>query len=215
MGIMGLLGKASGASGFGSGFGRSVFDNGLVLGKTLYLGHGMNKASSGAVAKFFNDSDEMRSAGFELYCPDLENSKPMDLSATMMIHCCVATMAIGSHLGMFCARYFRRESNKSDFNRAMGAGTGDKLRQSKSGVTVELFQSYMALPIPTGTKFVNQSVPGEGDLVGLFMNEVAKRCATCPVGFQRAGTLGFGQLAIALMNDTIKGFEDAIAKFHL
>ena len=214
MGIMDLLGKASGASGFGSAFGRSVFDNGLALGKTLYIGHGTNKATSGAVAKFFNDSDEMRSAGFELYCPDLENWKPVDLSATMTIHCCVASMAIGSHLGMFCARYFKRESNKSDFNRAMGAGTGDKLRQSKDGITVDLFQSYMALPIPNGTKFVNESVPGEGDLVGFFMNEVAKRCTTHPVGFQRAGTLGFGKSAIALMNDTIKGFEDAIAKFH-
>ena len=126
MEIMDLLGKASGASGFGSAFGRSVFDNGLALGKTLYIGHGTNKATSWAGAKFFNDSDEMRSAGFELYCPDLENWKPVDLSAAMTIHCCVASMAIGSHLGMFCARYFKRESNKSDFNRAMGAGTGDK-----------------------------------------------------------------------------------------
>jgi len=115
---------------------------------------------------------------------------------------------------MFCARYFKRESNKSDFNRAMGAGTGDKLRQSKSGITVELFQSYMALPISSGTKFVNESAPGEGDLVGFYMKEVVKHCATCPVGFQRTGNLGFGQPAIALMNDTIKGFEDAIAKFH-
>jgi len=46
------------------------------------------------------------------------------------------------------------------------------------------------------------------------MNEVAKRCATYPVGFQRSGALGFGKSAIALMNDTIKGFEDAIARFH-
>jgi hypothetical protein len=214
MGIMDLLGKASGASGYGSAFGRSVLDNGLALGKTLYIGHGTNKATSGAVAKFFNDSDEMRSAGFDLYCPELENWRPVDMSATMTIHCCVAGMAIGSHLGMFCARYFSRDSNKSDFNRAMGAGTGDKLRQSNNGITVELFQSYMALPIPNGTKFVNETVPGEGDLVGFFMSEVVKRCATYAVGFQRSGPLGFGKPAIALMNDTIKGFEDVIAKFR-
>jgi hypothetical protein len=214
MGIMELLGKTSGAAGFGSAFGRSAFDNGLALGKTLYIGHGTNKATSGAVAKFFNDSDEMRSAGFELFCPDSEKWKPEDLSTTMAIHCCAASMAIASHLGMFCARYFKRESNRSDFNRAMGAGTGDKLRQSKSGITVELFQSYMALQIPNGTKFVNESAPGEGDLVGFFMNEVTKSSATYPVGFQRSGTLGFGKPAIALMNGTIKGFEDAIAKFH-
>jgi hypothetical protein len=115
---------------------------------------------------------------------------------------------------MFCARCFSRDSNKSDFNRAMGAGTGDKLRQSNNGITVELFQSYMALPIPNGTKFVNETVPGEGDLVGFFVSEVVKRCATYAVGFQRSGPLGFGKPAIALMNDTIKGFEDVIAKFR-
>ena len=38
MGIMDLLGKASGASGFGSAFGRSVFDNGLALGKAVEAG---------------------------------------------------------------------------------------------------------------------------------------------------------------------------------
>jgi hypothetical protein len=214
MGIFDLLGKASGASAFGSAFGRSVFDNGLALGKVLYIGHGTNKATSGAFAKFFNNSEEMRSAGFELYCPDLEDLKPVDLSATMTVHCCVASMAIGAHLGMFCARCFNRENNKSDFNRAMGAEVADKLRQSKNGITVELFQRYMGLQIPTGTKFVNDSVPGEGDLIGFFMKEVVKSCVTYPVGFQRAGSLGFGKSAIALMNDTVKGFEDAMAKFH-
>lgn len=214
MGIMDLLGKASGASGFGSASGRSVFDNGLALGKRLYIGHGTDKATSGAMARFFNDSDDMRSAGFALYCPDSESLQSVDLSATMAIHCCIASMAIESHLGMFCASYFRRESNKRDFNRAMGAGTGEKLRQSKDGMTVELFQSYMALPIPNGTKFVNEDVPGEGDLVGFYLNEVTKRCAAYPVGFQRGGMLGFGEPAIALMNDTITRFEGAIAKFH-
>jgi hypothetical protein len=214
MGIMDLLGKASGVSGFGSAFGRSVFDNGLALGKTLYIGHGTNKATSGAEAKFFNDSHEMRSAGFELYCPDLDNWRPVDLSATMKIHCCAASMAIASHLGIFCSRYFSRESNKSDFNRAMGAGTGDKLRQSGDRITVELFQSYMNTAIPAGLKFVNSDVPGEGDLVGFYLNEVVKRCASYPIGFQRSGPLGFGPPAVALMDDTIKGFEDALARYR-
>lgn len=123
--------------------------------------------------------------------------------------------AIATHLGMFCATFFSRENNKSDFNRAMGAGTGDKLRESKIGITVELFQRYMAIRIPAGLKFVNDEVPGEGDLIGFFMGEVVKRCATYPIGFQRSGHIGFGKPALRLMNDTIKGFEDAIAKFRL
>jgi hypothetical protein len=214
MGIMDLLGKASGASGFGSAFGRSVFDNGLALGKTLYIGHGIDKSTTRPAAKMFNDSVEMRAAGFELYCPDLATNKPVDTSATMFIHCCAGSMAIASHLGIFCSRFFNRESNKSDFNRAAGAGTADKLRQANNGITVELFQSYMALTIPNGLKFVNENVPGEGDLVGFFMNEVVKRCATYPVGFQRSGPLGFGKPALALMNNTVSGFEDALEKFH-
>lgn len=211
---MDLLGKASGASGFGGAFGRSVYDNGLALGKTLYIGHGTDKSSSPATAKFFETAETMRSSGFELYCPDLERWRSVDTSATLTIHCCAASMAIASHLGMFCSRYFNRESNKSDFNRAMGAGTGDKLRQSGDGIAVELFQSYMNTATPAGLKFVNSDVPGEGDLVGFYLNEVVKRCASYPIGFQRSGPLGFGPPAVALMDDTIKGFEDALARYR-
>ncbi len=214
MGIVDLLGKASGASGFGGAFGRSVFENGLALGKALYIGHGTDKSASPAAAKFFENAEAMRTAGFELYCPDLEKWRPVDTSATLTVHCCAASMVIASHLGMFCSRYFKRESNKSDFNRAMGAGTGDKLRQSGGEITVELFQSYMKIMVPTGLKFVNNDVPGEGDLVGFYLNEVVKRCANYPIGFQRSGPLGFGAPAVALMDDTIKGFEDALARFH-
>jgi hypothetical protein len=134
-------GKAAGAAGFGGAFGRSVFDNGLTLGKTLYIGHGTDKSASPAAAILFENAETMRSSGFELYCPDLEKWRPVDTSATLAVHCCAASMSIASHLGIFCSRYFNRESNKSDFNRAMGAGTAEKLRQSREGITVELFQS--------------------------------------------------------------------------
>jgi hypothetical protein len=214
MGIMDLLGKASGASGFGSAFGRSVYDNGLVLGRTLFLGHGTNKSSSEPIAKMFEDADAMRSAGFELFCPDVDGWKPVDKSNLLANHCGIAGMAIAAHLGMFCATFFSRDNNKSDFNRAMGAGTADKIREVKGGITVELLQTYMAIRIPAGLKFVNDKVPGEGDLVGFFMGEVVKRSATYPVGFQRSGSLGFGKPALSLMNDTITGFENALAKFH-
>jgi hypothetical protein len=214
MGIMDLLGKASGASGFGSAFGRSVYDNGMVLGKTLFMGHGTNKSSSEPIAKMFEDADAMRSAGFELFCPDVDNWRPLEESNLLANHCYVAGMAIAAHLGIFCATFLSRESNKSDFNRALGAGTADKIRAVKSGITVELLQSYMAIRIPAGLKLVNENVPGEGDLVGFFMGEVVRHCATYPIGFQRSGVLGFGKPALSLMNDTIKGFEDAIAKFH-
>jgi len=214
MGIMDLLGKASGASGFGSAFGRSAYDNGMALGKTLYMGHGTNKTSSEPIAKFFEDADGMRSAGFELFCPDLENWRPVNESNMLVNHCCIGGMAIAAHLGMFCATFFSRESNKNDFNRAMGAGTADKIRGVKGAITIDLLQTYMAIRIPAGLKFVNNEMPGEDDLVGFFMGEVVKRCATHPIGFQRSGALGFGKPALSLMNDTIKGFEDAMAKFH-
>ena len=214
MGIMDLLGKASGASGFGGAFGRSVFDNGLALGKTLYIGHGTDKATSGAVAKFFNDSDEMRSAGFELYCPDQENWKPVDLSATMTIHCCVASMAIGSHLGMFCARYFSRESNKSDFNRAMGAGTGDKLRQSNDGITVGAVSKLYGTSNSQWNQICERERSWRRRPCGVLYERSGETLCNLSSWIPKGGTLGFGKPAIALMNDTIKGFEDAIAKFH-
>lgn len=214
MGITDFLAKASGPSGFGSAFGRSVYENGMVLGKTLFMGHGKNRSSSEMVARMFEDGDAMRAAGFEQFCSDVKDWNPEEEVNHLAEHCCVAGMAIAAHLGMFCATFFGRDSSKSEFNRAMGAGTGDKLRESRNGITVELFQSYMAIRIPAGLKFVNDKVPGEGDLIGFFMGEVARRCATCPIGFQRSGPLGFGKPALRLMNDTIKSFEDAIARFR-
>jgi hypothetical protein len=74
-------------------------------------------------------------------------------------------MALATHLGFFCSRYFSKESNKSDFNRAMGSGSAEKLRQSNSGVTVEIFLRYTKLELPSGLKFVKNEIPGEGDLL--------------------------------------------------
>jgi hypothetical protein len=213
MGFMDLLGKASGASGYGSAFGRSVFDNGVGLGKRLYLGHGTDKSGSPAGAKMFEDTLALHVAGFELGCLDLDKELTADPQTPLKIHCCIASICVASRLGMMCSGFFKKESNKSDFNRAMGAGTGEKLRQAQDGITVELFQSYMAVSVPSGLKFVNKDAPGDGDLVGFYVNEAVKRCATYPIGFQRSGPLGFGNPALALMDDTIKRFEDALATY--
>ena len=213
MGLRDLLGQAAGASAFGSTFGRSVVENGSALGRTLYLGHGIDKSTSTSGSRIFDDVTQMRSAGFDLYCPDPEKL-PTEDSSVLSIHCRAASMALATHLGLFCSRYFSRQENKSDFNRAMGRSTADKLRQLNSGVTVEIFQRYTQMDIPTGLKFVNEEMPGEGDLLGFYMNEVARNSSVYTIGFQRKGILGFAVLSVTIIEQTTASFENALAKFH-
>jgi hypothetical protein len=213
MGLRDLLGQAAGPSEFGSTFGRSVVENGFALGRTLYLGHGIDKSTSTSGSRIFADAIQMHSAGFDLYCSDPTNL-PAEDSSALSIHCRAVSMALATHLGMFCSRYFSKQDSKSAFNRAMGSGTAEKLRQLNSDVTVELFQRYTHMTIPSGLKFVNKEIPGEADLLGFYMNEAAKTSSTCTIGFQRTGILGFAALSVALMDQTITAFEDALAKFH-
>ena len=170
MGLRDLLGKAAGASAFGSTFGRSVVENGAALGRTLYLGHGLDRSTSAPGSRIFDDAAQMQSAGFDLYCPDPTQLPPED-SSVLSVHCRAVSMALATHLGLFCSSHFRRQENKSDFNRAMGSGTAEKLRQLNSGVTVEMVQRYTQLNIPiipTGLKFVSEEMPGGGDLLGFY-----------------------------------------------
>lgn len=212
MGIRELLGQASGPSGFGSSFGRSVVDNGSELGRILYVGHGKDKLATKSGSRIFDDATQMRAAGFELFCSDPTKLQAED-SSVLSIHCRAVSMALATHLGMFCARFFRNENNKSDFNRAMGKATAEKLNESSSEVTVEMFKRYAYMSLPSALKFVNKDIPGEGDLLGFYLNEVAKNCTAYSIGFQRSGAQGFAVLSVALMEQTISKFEEALAKF--
>jgi hypothetical protein len=62
-----LAGHVAGASGYGSTMGRQTVENGIALGRTLYLGHGTRSTPGGS--PMFENGADMKAAGFTLYCP--------------------------------------------------------------------------------------------------------------------------------------------------
>ncbi len=213
MGIKDFLARASGPSGFGRTFGRSTVENGSELGRTLYLGHGIDKSAARSGSRLFDDAAQMRAAGFELYCPDPATKPPAEDLSVLSIHCRAIGMAFATHLALSCARFFKSGENKSAFNRAAGQGTRDRLIELNRGVTVEIFKQYTYMKLPE-LELLNQEAPGQDDLLGFYLSELAKTLPTYSVGFQRTGALGFAAPSVSLMNQTVTGFESALSKFR-
>jgi hypothetical protein len=182
MGIRELLGRASGPPGFGSAFGRSVVENGLGIGKTLYLGHGRCKSGSDGIARIFENSERMIAAGYELYCPDVTNRPAMEDSSALSVHSRTIGIALATHLAIFCSRFFKDEDNKSAFNRSLGQSTSDELHRMNCGVTVELFKKYTYMSLPAPLKLVNKEAPGRDDLLGFYLEQMATNISPIPLG---------------------------------
>lgn len=213
VGFRDLLAQASGTSGFGSAVGRSVVINGTELGNVFYLGHGTGQAGLAVGSRMFDTADEMQRAGFKLYCSNSTRKPDSQDSSALSVHCRAASMGIATQLGLLCSGFFKKEDNRGAFNRAMGAATAERLNEISGDVSVDLFKDYAYMRIPAGLKLINKEAPGEGDLIGFYLDAVAKESAVA-LGFQRSGPLGFSEPASTLVDQTISRFEDALAKFR-
>jgi len=214
MGIRDALARAAGPSAFGSAMGRAVVDNGLALGRTLYLGHGIDKSASTNGCRIFDSSEDMRRADFELYCSDPLNRPPMEDQSDMSLNCRAAGIALATHLSIaLSSGFFNKQENRSAFNRSMGQASREKLVELDTGVTVELFTLYTHLQDSSVKRVLNEESPGSGDLLGLYLQEAAKHSPNGSVGFQRSGILGFESMSSALLQETAAKLQDATSRF--
>ncbi|MGO8720444.1 MAG: hypothetical protein ACLQMO_14710 [Acidobacteriaceae bacterium] len=194
--------------------GRAVIDNGLAFGRTLYLGHGVDKSASNSGCRIFDGAEDMRKAGFELYCSDPTNMPPMEDQSDLSLHCRVAGIALATHLAIaLSSGFFKNQEHRSAFNRSMGQASRDKLIELDSGITIELFTHYIHLQDPSVNIVLNQELPGSGDFLGMYLNEAAKHSPNGSVGFQKSGILGFEDMSSALLQETATSLQAATARF--
>jgi hypothetical protein len=213
MGLRDWLAKnVAGASGYGNAIGRQAVTGGLALGRFLYLGHGTRATPSDVVV--FEDADHLRSEGFELYCPDDLHMPPSEDSSELSKHTRAAGVAFALECGRAAAENFVEQQNGSAFVQSMGSAATNQLRELNSGVTADLVEGYLRLSRPSGiTDLLNWKKPGTNDLLFVFLREVTRHSQDAAVGFQRGGVLGYGVVAVPLVEESVKMVSAATQKF--
>jgi hypothetical protein len=201
-----------GVSGYGAAMGREAVKNGIVLGRTLYLGHGTRAKASNAYV--FEDEGLMRSEDFEPYCMDMIHRPPMEDSSELSKHSRTAGIAFATHCALTASSNFMQEANVHAFHRSLGSGTKEELLKLGLGITFDHILHYLGLPTPPGvTQVVSFEEPGTSDLLGVVLREVAAQVRDRAVVFQRAGSLGFGAIVVHLAEDTSRVILLATQKY--
>ncbi len=176
------------------------------------LGHGTR--TSGAGVFIFDQENEMKSQGFQPYCPDLLNRPPLEDSSLLSKHTRIAGIAIAIQCAMTAASNFMKQSYASEFNRSLGASTKETLLKLNNGITAQDVLSYLRLPVPEEIgKVINTDKPGSGDQFSFFLAEAAKQVGG-GVAFQRGGVLGFDMLVVPLATETVKSIAEACHQFR-
>jgi hypothetical protein len=209
-----LVKNVAGASAYGEVMGRECVKNGIVLGRTLYLGHGFRTTPSDMY--LFEDGEEMQSNGFELYCKDALNKPAMENSSELSLHTRAAGIALATQLTITAASNFiRSDANRRDFLRSLAPGTKTELTQLNSGITMERVLRFVNLPAPERvSKVLALEKPGTNDLLGVYLEELSKHTIKGSLGFQRTGILGFDLVAVPLVQETVQKIRAACEDFH-
>ena len=95
-----------------------------------------------------------------------------------------------------------------------GDVTPAALNSHNSGMTPDLLTHYNVLPRPAEiTRVLNPENPGSGDLLGVFLEEMAMHGRGRAVGFQRRRSLGFEAIVVPLAQETMRAIRAAAEKF--
>lgn len=135
VGLKHWLGKnVAGASGYGNTMGREVVKNGIALGRTLYLGHGVRGPGSDSIV--FEDSAEMLAAGFTPYCSGPAN-RPVEDASDLSKHLSAVGITFAYKCATTAAFNFMKVPNATSFSRSTV--------QYRSGVSATQFPSDLCI----------------------------------------------------------------------
>lgn len=192
--------------------GRSTAENGLALGRTLYLGHGKH---AGAPTRFIFDSAEtMIAHGYSVYCVDPKRMPPSEDSSKLSIFLRAAGAGFAARVAMNAAQCFANPESLSDFRKALGASNAAYLRKNSPDLSMELFTQFVSFQVPHGiTKVLDLKWPGSGDLFGIMLLQISEQHDGAAIGFQRNGVLGYDAQAVLLVEQTISAIQQAAQEF--
>jgi hypothetical protein len=194
--------NVAGASGYGSTLGREVVKNGIALGRTLYLGHGL---ATGSGTTVFEDDAEMLAAGFTPYCSGPANARPVEDASDLSKHLRAVGITFAYKCATTAAFNFMTAPNATSFSRSTAGSVGEGLAQLNSQEIYALLDHYNRVQVPAEiTQVLDREQPGKNDLFSVLLEQAVTRSRTRAVGFQRRGPLGFDVLAVPLAEETVK-----------
>ncbi len=210
MDMTGFLGKRVGVVGFGESYGRATIENGLVLGRTMYFGHGLSIKDRSL--KFFDEPTDMRESGYAIYS-DVAALPQFEDGSALSVNLRAFGIAIASKLAFNAAAIYFSSEHRNSFTRSLGATIKEMLSTSKTGIDFEMVTSYMKQKQTSQSKtMLNIERPGEGDVFAEYAHE-AVRSETYGIGFVRNGDIGFAQLVKQLAAETVTGMREAGDRF--
>jgi hypothetical protein len=144
---MGFLGRAAGAGAYGGSVGRSAVQNGIELGRLLYLGHGISVESASGGVLICEDAEEMRAKGFNPYWSDISTKPAAEDKSQLSIHCRVAAVALASKLatGAAAACFSNPAKNNQEFCVALWGGIRQAITDLNSELNFGLVEIYLCL----------------------------------------------------------------------
>jgi hypothetical protein len=213
MGVKDWFAKnVAGAGGYGDVMGRSTAENGLALGRTLYLGHGILPGKS--IQCVFEDADSMISKGYTVYCVNPSEPPPSADPSKLSVLTRAAGVAFAARVAMNAANCFRKPENPTNFRRSLGASNAAFLKQNSNDVPMELLTHFVRMELPrTVTKALDLARPGTGDMFGAILLEVSRQNQMGSAGFQRRGIVGFDTWAVSLAEETVSSVQKAAQEF--
>jgi Flp pilus assembly protein TadD len=203
-----------GPSEFGKVMGRELVKKGVTLGNILFLGHGTRPTASDV--HVCEDSEQMKSEGFQLYCTDPLHAPPLDNQSEVLKHTRAAGIGLAAYWAMIAVDFFKREASREAFIRSNGQTMRAELDKLNLGVTIDLVLHYNKAPIIAGlTKraVLNMKKPGTDDILAALLEEANTQIRRGSLAFQRTGVLGFGQIAVSLVEEIAAQMLQAGKKF--
>lgn len=208
MSLKNWLAKKAGPSGYGDAFARQAVKDGIVLGRVLYLSHGSRASGSGVLV--LEDEEQMRAAGFSLYCTDWLNRPAMEDSSALSKQTRIVGVAFALKCATNAACNFMKQPNAAAFCRSMGHSSKTAISQLGVPFTIDDIMHYLRLPAPSGTdRILNLDEPGRHDYLSYFLEEGGRQCGDGAIAFQRRGISGFDLIAISLAEETVKAIGTA------
>jgi hypothetical protein len=202
-----LAKNISGTSGYGNMMGAEVVKGGIALGRTLYMGHGTRATPSDV--HVFEDSDQMKLEGFELYCVDPENPPPMEDDSDLSRHTRAAGIYFASSCAFATGANLMKQNNSESFIKSLGTSIVATLRRLHLESLLPLIKHYNDLPRSAGIWI---SVEYYGVLIGI-LEEVIKQSQERVVAFRRTGFWGFEPIAASIPEVMVQTIRETVRKY--
>jgi hypothetical protein len=218
MGLKNWLAKnIAGVGAYGGAIGRSTAENGLALGRVLYLSHGTYLGI--ATDWVFDDAESMAAKGYRIYCPnasecpDPSERPPMEDGSKLSILTRAAGVAFAAKVAMNAAHCFSDQENYRKFKHSLGSANASYLSMHGPDVPLPLIEQFVTLPVPkTATEILDFNMPGTGDVFEVLLKEISNLNGVA-VGFQRRGPIGFETWVVTLAEQMVSSIQKAAMEF--